>query len=118
AFVRDQDIDRVPVQYRHMVGPSGYIRALGRMVEAARPRGIPIVNFADYVGGARRIDGEALGRAQDALGIVRPRFSFPNGQKYQRSADDAHLNPLGNELVAQQMLEGLEATGVCLPSGG
>ena len=113
-WVSEEEMARVPEAYRHMVGVSGYRRALGSLAETAKSWGVPIVNFADY----RMLDPplvDELVRLHESLGIVRPEFQYPVRMRYWLNRRDPHLNPAGHKILAERMLKGLEEEGVCRP---
>ena len=115
SLVSDADRWRVPPAYAHMVGVTGYRRALRSFAESAQVRGIPVVNVADY--GGPGIDWAAIERAQEALGIVhvQPHFPWASPQLWL-SAQDAHLAPHAIAELAARLVAELNSRNVCRPS--
>ncbi len=112
--VSPEEMDRVPDEYRYMVGEAGYRRALRLIRETAGPR-IPVVNFADY--SSNRVDADGLVQFQRQIGIAHPDFAYPAENRCYQSADDHHMNVEGARQLAIRMVAGLRSTGVCLPRG-
>jgi hypothetical protein len=115
-FVPEEDLDRVPARYRHMVGWAGYRRALEKIAALARQRDATVVNFADYT--SRSSDAAEIIAFQRGLGIVHPTFVYPGDSKYVLSEKDTHLNVEGTAEIMRRMLAGLDETRACLPSTG
>lgn len=104
--------DRIPEEYRHLVGEAGYRRALKVLVDAAGT--VPVVNFADFRAVAQESDVGALTEYQKQLGIVHPPFQYPEHAKYWLSATDQHFNAAGHRELAERMRAGLERERACV----
>ena len=116
---RPSHVQRVPRQYRHMVGLDAYRRALRKIAKTARLAGSTVVNIADYQSsGFQRHSGGPtdLVDEQRDLGIRIPRFIFPNGQRYWLSESDHHLNPEGHIELANRIIAAIDSQEVCRPS--
>ena len=113
----DASLERVPPEYRHMVGVDGYERALASMAETGRRAGVPIVDFADYKGIVPPATEARLGRAHERLGILRPTFRYPPRPWLWLSQHDHHLTAQGHRSLARRMLAGLHEIGRCLADG-
>lgn len=112
--VGEDQIERVPEAYRHMVGVAGYRRALESLAQAGKQAGIPVVDFADYMLFEAPLAAELVA-FQRSLGIVHPDFVYPIKEKFRLSKLDAHFNADGHRKMAHRVLAGLAAEGVCQP---
>jgi lysophospholipase L1-like esterase len=108
--------DRIPASYSHMVGRSGYRRALREIARAAGA--IPVINVADYadVYGFERADHLELEKFQRELGIHYAFVPTINDRAYWVAPDDRHPNARGHALLAEQVLSYLERQKLCLPA--
>jgi lysophospholipase L1-like esterase len=108
--VRSSHLQRVPPEYRHLVGYDAYREALRSIAETARRDRIPVVDFADYVPSVFRRDRDAAAEMIDfqrGLGIRAPDFEFPSDRRFWLSETDHHLNPAGHAALALRLLEAI-----------
>lgn len=110
----EEDLARLPPEYRDMVGFAGYRRALASFARAAKNLQVPVVNFADYAYLMPDDQADALVRYQRSLGLIHPDFHFPRGRQFRLSDDDLHLNVSGHGALARRMAAGLRSVGVCM----
>jgi hypothetical protein len=113
--IREEDAGDVPEEYRHMVGLSGYKRALTLLARAAAASGTTVVNFADYGPVSWLASPEDFTDFQRELGIAVPPFAFPVDRKYWVAFNDPHPNSAGHRELSERMLAGLSALKVCMP---
>jgi lysophospholipase L1-like esterase len=115
AFVNRRDFDRIPEQYRYMVGAEGYRHALGSIAEAAH--GIPVVNVADYTDASSldEADRFALVAFQRELGIHHVFVPTLRDPTLWVGPKDMHPNARGHAFIADQVLKFLEERKLCLP---
>ncbi len=99
--------DRVPEEYRHMVGFEGHRAALAWIAETAGE--VPVVNFASFPSGRGWLEVPDYSLS---VGIELPEFHFPVEPEYALSPTNRHLNAEGNRRVADQMLAGI-LQGAC-----
>jgi lysophospholipase L1-like esterase len=114
-FVGADELDRVPAQYRYMVGVSGYKRALEAIAVSANR--VPIVNIASYtdvVSFGPREQQEVV-EFQAKLGIHHVFVPVFRDKTFWVAPDDRHPNGRGYAKMAGLVLEFLEAHGLCLP---
>jgi hypothetical protein len=116
SFVGNDELDRVPEQYRYMVGVSGYKRAL-QSIGAAAQR-IPVINVTDYsdVAGFGVRDGIELRDFQEKLGIHYAFVPIIRDQALWVAPDDGHPNARGHAELARRVLQFLEQRKLCLPA--
>lgn len=111
---------RVPEEYASSIGLKAYESSLRVIARAAKAHSIPVLNFADKNDRMNALSDpaawERIDEIQAHLGITAPTFKIPWSDEYWLSDDNHHMNPLGHSEIAKRMLEGMEATGVGLPS--
>ena len=112
-FVSETDLERVPEEYRHMVGVDGYRRALRTIAETAGAADVPVMNVADYSGVA--LDAEEISRFQESLGVTHLSMPWLEGRRIRLSRSDPHLNPEGHALLAHRLALQLIERAVCVP---
>ncbi|MFQ5526125.1 MAG: SGNH/GDSL hydrolase family protein [Thermoanaerobaculia bacterium] len=116
TFVTEVDMDRIPPEYRHMVGEEGYRDALRKMADWAQAARVDLVNVFDY--STLELDSDALVVLQEGLGITAFEVPWPMDPALRVSEADPHLNRRGNARVVELLVEGLRTEGVCLPPHG
>lgn len=114
-FVAEDELERIPGQYRYMVGVEGYRRALRAIAETAK--GIPVIDVADYadVLGLRPADRVALAKFQEELGIHHAFVPIFRDKSLWIAEDDMHPNAKGHALLAERVLYFMEERKLCLP---
>jgi lysophospholipase L1-like esterase len=114
-FVRSDELDRIPEQYRYMVGIEGYKRALQSIVSTAKQ--VPVVNVADYsdVHGSGAAEQRDLVDYQQKIGIHHAFVPIQRDKGLWVGPDDSHPNARGQAIMAGQLVRFLEERKLCLP---
>ncbi len=109
----------IPEKYTGFVGRKAYEQSLRVIARAAKDHSFSVINFVDNNERLNAMNNpqvwENIDELQARLGIAAPTFKLPWALEYWLSEDNGHMNPLGHSEIAKRMIEGMEATGVCIP---
>ncbi|MDX1502843.1 MAG: SGNH/GDSL hydrolase family protein [Thermoanaerobaculia bacterium] len=109
-WVTEVDLERVPAEYRPMVGEPGYRAALEILARWTGDRGVAAVNVASYDRPRLRRLFEEWNRE---LGITHLPFTWPRARELQIASDDPHPNAAGHRVMARRLVRALLDRGVC-----
>ena len=127
----ERNPDKVPAQYRYMVGFDAYSTAMRRLAEIGDEHGIPILRMDSlpmYGFGSEKLAVASLAPAQESgmhVLDLRPAVedaARKSGYDNFRESPlgfgkrDSHLSALGHEVVAKGLFEHLTQTGL-VPGG-
>lgn len=116
----EDDPDLVPPQYRHMVGPEGVKRALGRLKKLSQEHGFEVLVLyrATNMGIAETLEEVGLPgyyytgatkRALEEMGLTYPELP---GSVFTLSKLDTHPSSLGHKVVADDFYREFKESGL------